>query len=108
MTTFDAVKICGYVATFGAGLNSLLPQTGLIPATEYTKISGVLALVVGIALLIANTLKNPTPPTGTIAAVIPLGSIPAVGSPTASGLQVAHVDAATTTVTSVEKFIPKS
>jgi hypothetical protein len=100
---FDVIKLCLYVGAFLSGLPGLLAQSGLFPQNEVTKIGAVISLIAGITGLIANTLRNPSAPSGASYAVIPNGTIPVVGTPTeAGGMQAAKIaDPTTTTVVSI-------
>lgn len=104
LSAFDILKICGYITTLGTGLIAGLPSTGLFPSNEFTKISGVLSLIVLIATLVANAIKNQSAPAGTTAAFIPIGTIPVVGAPNVPNTpQVAKIDPSVTIVTTISK-----
>jgi hypothetical protein len=80
MSRFDILKICGYIVGFGtlASVNTIaaiLQPFGASPALVSQVIGWIGALTI-LASLIANTLKNPSPPAGFSSTVAPTGSTP--------------------------------
>lgn len=89
---FDIGKIAVYVIaicsvlTVGA-LNTILKPWGMSDAAITmlsTRIGSVAAAAVLVTLII-NSLKNPSPPSGTVSAVIPEGSVPVVAAAPGTG-----------------------
>ncbi len=82
---FDIVKVATYVAAACAvitvaTLDQILKPWGVPEATIsiiQARIGSIAALAV-LIVLVANTIKNQTPPPGTSTALIPTGSVPVV------------------------------
>jgi uncharacterized protein (DUF58 family) len=89
---FDIGKVAVYVIaicsvlTVGA-LNTILKPWGMSDAAITmlsTRIGSIAAAAVLVTMVI-NTLKNPSPPEGTLSAVIPKGSVPVVAAAPGTG-----------------------
>lgn len=99
-SAFDIGKIAVYVIAIGSvltigALNTVLKPWGVSDA-EIAVISARIGSFVALAVLVTmviNALKNPTPPTGTVSAVIPTGSVPVVTAAPGTGAQSVAVAA---------------
>lgn len=93
-SSFDITKVIVYIASLGgvitiAALYPILHPWGVsdaMIATVTARIASVIAASLLITMLI-NAFKNPTPPSGTVSAVIPKGSVPVVTAAPGTGTQ---------------------
>lgn len=98
LTAADWTRV--YLLVVGLGgivTGPALAALGL-PQNTATHIAAIFGYVVVIATLVYKIFATPSPPAGTNYAVIPQGTIPAVGTSTGGGPAVAHIDPATSTV----------